>query len=97
MFVVIAYDVADSACSGKQRYQQLHKLCQRLGYAVNYSVFEFDMAYSDIMKLIHDIQKIINLEVDSVRIYFLGHRTDSNVLLLGKRRTVEMSDETFVL
>lgn len=96
MFAVIAYDIMmDDA--GVRRYQKIYKLCIGSGYHVNNSVFEFDMPYSSLLRLIKSIEKLINPSCDSVRVYFLGKRTESNSLILGVRKKVEMTDETFII
>lgn len=92
MFAVIVYDIPTDE-RGKKRYQKIHKLCQKNGYAVNGSVFEFDMDYTEFLKLIHDIEKVIDINADSVRIYVIGRqRTEQNTRLLGKREIIEVDN-----
>lgn len=96
MFAVIVYDIPTDEL-GKKRYQKIHKLCQKNGYAVNDSVFEFDMDYTEFLKLTHDIEKVIDIDVDSVRIYIVGKkRTEQNTRLLGKREVIEVDDITSI-
>lgn len=92
MFAVIVYDIPTDE-RGKKRYQKIHKLCQKNGYAVNGSVFEFDMDYTEFLKLTRDIEKVIDIDADSVRIYVVGkQRTEQNTRLLGKREVIEVND-----
>lgn len=97
MFAVVVYDIPSDE-SGKIRSRKVHKICQKHGYHVQNSVFELDITYSDLLKLKHDIEKVIDTETDSVRLYVLGkERTDSNVILLGKREVCESNDSCFIL
>lgn len=97
MFAVVVYDIPSDE-SGKTRRQKVHKLCQKYGYHVQNSVFELDITYSDLLKVKHDIEKVIDDETDSVRLYVLGReRTNNNVILLGKREACELNDSCFIL
>lgn len=95
MFAVLVYDIPTDE-NGRRRYQKIHKLCLQKGFWVNGSVFELDMDYSSFLRLKHQIEKIMDVTQDSVRVYVLGKRTENNVLLLGKRVDVESSDETLL-
>ena len=76
----------------------LYHLCKSQGWHVQKSVFEFDIDYGALKRLEHKISKIIDKELDSVRIYYLGkQRTDTNVILLGKRELVESNDVSIIL
>ena len=97
MFAVIVYDIPVSD-SGKRRYSKIHKLCERHGFWVNNSVFEFDMDYTSFLRLKHNIEKNMVPEEDSIRIYILGKcRTKNNTIVLGKEATVESDKQTFIL
>lgn len=95
MFAVIVYDIPTDSV-GKKRYLKIHKLCKQYGFWVNGSVFEFDMDYSSFLRLIHNIEKVIDTEQDSVRIYEIGKRKENTVTLLGKREYIESSDEVIM-
>lgn len=95
MFAVIVYDIPTNAV-GKKRYTKIHNLCKQYGFWVNGSVFEFDMDYSSFLRLIHNIEKVIDKEQDSVRIYEIGKRKENTVTLLGKREYIESSDEVIM-
>lgn len=97
MFLVVVYDIP-SDISGTIRRKKIHKICQKYGFHVQNSVFELDITYSDLLKVKHDIEKVLDIETDSVRLYVLGkERTDTNVILLGKREVCESNDSCFIL
>lgn len=96
MFAVLVYDIVmDEA--GAKRYQQIHKLCVKHGYHVNYSVFEFDMPYANLMSLIHQLEKLIDVNQDSIRVYLLGKRTDKTIKILGVKNLVEIEDSQYLI
>jgi len=63
MFVILVYDVKE------ERVQKLHKLCKRYLTWVQNSVFEGEITEGNFIKLIKDIDKIIDKNYDSVLIY----------------------------
>ena len=49
-------------------------------------------------RLRHKIEKFIDQEQDSVRIYVIGkNRTENNTFLLGKKALVESDQKSFIL
>lgn len=97
MFSIIVYDIPSDE-GGTKRRNKVYKICQKYGYHVQNSVFELDITYSQAIKIKHDIEKIIDGNTDSVRIYNLEKdRTNTNVILLGKRESFESNDICFVL
>ena len=92
MFAVIMYDIPSDE-EGTKRRTKVHNLLLKYGYHVQNSAFELTVDYGKLLTLIHEISKIIDNEVDSVRLYKLGaKRTSENVVLIGKREYVETSD-----
>lgn len=97
MFALIVYDIP-STKSGMKRSSSVRKLCAQYGYHVQNSVFEFDIDYSQMLKIVHGIENIIDKNCDSVRLYSLGKsRTENNVIIIGKREFCESSDDCFML
>lgn len=96
MFAILVYDIPNDD-DGKKRYQKLYRLCRQYFWHVQKSVFEIDLDYGSLLRLRHEIEKIIDNEVDSVRIYVLGkRRTDDNTILLGKRERIESNDKSII-
>lgn len=97
MFAVLAYDIPTDAL-GLRRRNKIYKICKKHGYHVQNSVFELSLDYSSLLRLEHDISNVLDNNVDSVRIYYIGkRRTDDNVKLLGKREVMESNDDCFVV
>ncbi len=78
MFVVIAYD-----CSDDKRRLKVAKILLDYGYRVQYSVFEADLDDELLKELIDRLQKVINVEEDSIRIYHICRRCLDQTQLFG--------------
>lgn len=97
MFAILTYDIPSDEM-GKKRYSKLYKICKKSGWHVQNSVFELDIDYTSLLNLQKEIEKIIDNDIDSVRIYYLGkQRTETNVILLGKRNFIESNDDAIIL
>ncbi len=90
LFVVVSYDVSDD-----KRLRRVSKELSRWGKRVQKSVFELNIKESDYLKLKRRLLKIIKLEEDSIRFYFLCKRCISSVEWTGKTPPVEIEDIDF--
>lgn len=96
MFSILVYDIP-SDDNGTKRRQKIYDKCRSLGYHVQDSVFEFTLDYAKMHALMHEIEKIMNEEDDSVRLYIIGsERTEKNTIVLGRACVVE-SDNPMIL
>jgi len=85
MFYVVSYDIKDH-----RRRQKIFKLMKDYGKRVQYSVFECeirDERLKDEMK--RKIEKLINTEEDSVRLYMLGSGKDKKIEIIGQGEVLE--------
>ena len=97
MFAVLVYDIP-SDDAGMRRRNKIYKLCKKYGYHVQNSVFELDVDYTQLLRIEHEIEGILDGTQDSVRVYSLGKsRTDNNVICLGKREICESDEDSFIL
>lgn len=97
MFSIIVYDISFDS-NGLERRNKIYKLCKKYGYHVQNSVFELDVDYSQLIRIEHEVNSIINHDLDSVRVYLLGKkRVDTNVHCLGKRELCESDDDCFMI
>ena len=97
MFAILVYDIPSDE-AGLKRRNRIYKKCSLYGYHVQNSVFEFDIEYSRLITLEHELSKVINCCEDSVRVYLLGkNRTDAKVHLLGRREFLESDDDSFIV
>lgn len=87
MMVLISYDVSTVSASGKTRLRKVAKECQNHAQRVQNSVFEADLDYSSFLKLKDRLCKLINLEEDSLRFYYLGNNWERKVEHVGAKKT----------
>ena len=87
MMVLISYDVSTVSASGKTRLRKVAKECQNHAQRVQNSVFEADLDYSSFLKLKDRLCKLINLEEDSLRFYYLGNNWERKVEDVGAKKT----------
>ena len=87
MMVLISYDVSTVSASGKTRLRKVEKECQNHAQRVQNSVFESDLDYSSFLKLKDRLCKLINLEEDSLRFYYLGNNWERKVEHVGAKKT----------
>ena len=87
MMVLISYDVSTTSPAGKKRLRKVAKECQNHAQRVQNSVFEADLDYSSFLKLKDRLCKLINLEEDSLRFYYLGNNWERKVEHVGAKKT----------
>ena len=90
MMVLISYDVSTVSASGKTRLRKVAKECQNHAQRVQNSVFEADLDYSSFLKLKDRLCKLINLEEDSLRFYYLGNNWERKVEHVGAKKTYNL-------
>ena len=89
MMLVVTYDVDTSDYAGQKRLRKVAKICERHGLRVQNSVFEVlvDAAQLTVMK--HELEKVIDMQQDSVRFYRLGNTYENRIDTMGKKPLVE--------
>jgi len=65
MYVILVYDV------GVERLEKVLKTCRKYLTCIQTSVFEGEITEANLIKLRHDLSKIIDQEKDSVTFYIL--------------------------
>lgn len=78
MLTAISYDIPDN-----RRRLKLAKLLLRYGKRVQKSVFEMHLDEKELSGLVHQIERIIREDRDSVRIYRLSGQAARTSLWLG--------------
>ena len=75
--VIACYDVETISEDGKRRLRRMSKACSAFGQRVQYSVFELNVTAASLEQFLQRARNIMNVEFDSLRIYFLsGDRED---------------------
>ena len=87
MMVLISYDVSTVSSAGKSRLRKVAKECQNHAQRVQNSVFEADLDYSAFLRLKERLLKLIDLEQESLRFYYLGNNWEKKVEHVGAKKT----------
>lgn len=87
MMVLISYDVSTTSSAGRTRLRKVAKECQNHAQRVQNSVFEADLDYSSFLRLKDRLLKLIDLEQDSLRFYYLGNNWEKRVEHVGAKKT----------
>ncbi|MCX7812499.1 CRISPR-associated endonuclease Cas2 [Pseudothermotoga sp.] len=79
MLFVVSYDVTDD-----KRRKELSDYLESYGVRVQYSVFETELAESQLDQLVRGIKKRIKPEEDTVRIYPITKGVRDKIVTIGK-------------
>jgi len=91
MLVLVAYDI-----SSPRRLGKVARLMKGFGGRVQKSVFECDFNEKLYVEMKRKIEKIIDLQKDSVRYYFLCENCRERVEISGKGVYTEIEDVMIV-
>jgi CRISPR-associated protein Cas2 len=90
MLVLITYDVSTTTSAGRRRLSKVAKKCEDFGQRVQNSVFECVIDPAMLKLLQHDLEKIIDLEEDSIRYYYLGNKWRKRVEHIGAKPSIDL-------
>ena len=96
MMVLITYDVDTISETGAKRLRKVSKVCQDYGQRVQNSVFECRLTEAQFVIVKNKIENIINLELDSVRFYFLGNNWPNRIEMIGKKDNIDLDGELII-
>ena len=96
MMVLITYDVDTISETGAKRLRKVAKVCQDYGQRVQNSVFECRLTEAQYVIVKNKIENIINLELDSVRFYFLGNNWPNRIEMIGKKDNIDLDGELII-
>lgn len=86
MLVLITYDVNTETAAGKARLRKVAKQCVNYGRRVQNSVFECILDNSQCIMLKSILTDIIDIEIDSLRFYYLGNKYQTKIEHVGVDR-----------
>ncbi len=89
ILVVITYDVNTETAAGRKRLRHVAKECVNYGQRVQNSVFECYLDAGQLLRVKHDLLKIIDEETDSLRFYQLGNAYKEKVEHYGVKRSIQ--------
>ena len=85
LFYLIIYDLPDNKAANKRR-TRLHKMLSGYGAWTQYSVFECFLTAIQFTKLQIKVEKLINPQEDSVRIYVLDAGSVKRTITYGSEK-----------
>lgn len=96
MLVLITYDVNTESKAGKTRLRKVAKQCVNYGQRVQNSVFECVLDNTQFSVVKHILEKIIDVEKDSLRFYVLGNNYKNKVIHIGAKESFDVTDTLIV-
>lgn len=88
--VLITYDVNTETLAGQKRLRKVAKACQDYGQRVQNSVFECIIDPARLKELQARLDKLMNLEKDSIRYYYLGDEWRKRVEHRGAKVSLDL-------
>ena len=96
MLVLITYDVNTETAEGRKRLRKVAKQCQNYGQRVQNSVFECIVDPARMAQLKDKLGKIIDVEKDSLRYYYLGDEWRNRVEHVGAKPSMDLEGTLMV-
>lgn len=89
--VLVTYDVATSDLGGSKRLRKVAKACLDYGQRVQNSVFEIEVNPSQWAFLKAKLEKIVSVEKDSLRYYYLGANWERRIEHFGAKPSTDLN------
>lgn len=89
MLMLVSYDVSTVNAAGRRRLHRVAKACEEVGIRVQNSVFECYVDWSQWVALRAKLEKICDLDLDSLRYYNLGNSYKEKIIHIGAKSTVD--------
>ncbi len=96
MEVLLAYDVNTVEPAGRRRLRKMAKLCEGYGLRVQKSVFEIVCTDVELLKLLDQVDRLIDHVEDSVRVYRVPLGTFTSVRALGAAELLPHRDPMII-
>ncbi|MDR1491141.1 MAG: CRISPR-associated endonuclease Cas2 [Planctomycetaceae bacterium] len=96
MLVLITYDVNTETPEGRKRLRHISKICVNHGQRVQNSVFECKLDMAMLIKLRSMLEREMNKDKDSLRIYHLGNDWHGKIEHIGAKETYD-PDKPFIV
>ncbi len=92
MLVIITYDVNTGSAAGRGRLRKVARECVNYGQRVQNSVFECNLDAAKLELVKHKLEKLIDPEKDSLRIYNLGNKYSEKIYHFGVKAAYDAED-----
>jgi CRISPR-associated protein Cas2 len=96
MMVLVSYDVMVTSPGGQRRLRKVAKACTDYGQRVQYSVFECVVDPAQWVKLRNTLEKIIDVQTDSLRYYYLGANYKRRIEHVGAKPAYDVDGPLIV-
>lgn len=96
MMVLVTYDVRTSEPGGPKRLRRLARACRDFGQRVQFSVFEIDADPAQWTTLRARLERLIDVEKDSLRFYYLGADWKRRVEHVGAKPAADLTGSLVV-
>jgi CRISPR-associated protein Cas2 len=96
MMVLVTYDVNTETAAGKKRLYKVAKQCKNYGQRVQNSVFECILEPALLKQLQSNLEKLIDVEKDSLRYYYLGDEWRKRVEHVGAKPSIDLEGPLIV-
>ena len=93
---LVTYDVMTSSDGGAGRLRRVAKVCEGYGVRVQWSVFECVMNRADVVELIAAVERVIDHQLDSIRIYPLSPDAREEAVHIGRAGPADIRDPLIV-
>ena len=87
--LVVTYDVDTADAAGQKRLRKVARIFERHGTRVQNSGFEVLVDAAGLVVLKRELEKVIDMEQDSVRFYRLGNSYENRIETMGRKPLVE--------
>ena len=94
--VLVSYDVRTSEPGGTKRLRRVAKVCRNYGQRVQFSVFECMVDPAQWTSMRQSLIDEVDLEVDSLRFYFLGAHWRNRVEHVGAKESLDQEGPLIV-
>ncbi|NCC23149.1 MAG: CRISPR-associated endonuclease Cas2 [Alphaproteobacteria bacterium] len=91
MMVLVTYDVSTVEENGKKRLRRVARACLDYGQRVQNSVFEIEVDPAQWTELKNRLEKIVNMQHDSLRYYYLGANWQRRVEHVGAKSAQDLN------
>lgn len=91
---MVSYDIPSGA-DGDKRRAKLAKYLSGVGLRVQMSVFELRLQPEKLLTICREIEEIIDMSLDTVRIYSICASCESKSVFIGKRASCEYESAIF--
>lgn len=97
MLMLVTYDVNTCNAAGRRRLRRVGKACENWGVRVQNSVFEMHVDWSQWIALKARLEKICDVDLDSLRYYNLGNNYTEKIVHFGAKASVDPDKDVLLV